>query len=503
MLFAAELAFLPRPGVLEDEALFAAPFLRNNPPLYSWQFGDLRIPVMSMAYLGAVKSWLYWPIFHIWPPGVWSLRLPVCILSLLTLVLFADLVRRVCGPRVAAAAALFLATDAVFVLIDVFDMTVCLLLLGMVAFLYLLHRRSFAAAFFVAGISLWYKANFIFPLAGVALAFAVVYTGALRRWLSVRNVLTAAVAFGIGCAPLIEFNLRHRGATFQAQGDLPSVPPAEKLMMLRRTLDGRAFEHYMVRSAFDEKIPLQGAPLGELVLSWYRHSNFHPGSFLFPAFVLALPALAFLRKSPFLHPLLFSWVAFAGGLGFMFMLRDAGAGPHHTVLLYPAPQFIVAATGAALCDRLGKWRRTAFVALTVLVAGSGVWLLGQYYRAARGNGFSVYWTDAAQNLAQAVDSQTLPVAVLDWGIHNSLQIETQDRIRIDEDVTPREDILYVRHCDGYTIDESRWKRFQELLAAAPFHVMDERAIADREGRPIFCLFRLAGGSAGKQRVLPQ
>jgi hypothetical protein len=491
LLFAFELAFLPRPGIMEDEALFAAPFLRNLPALYSWQIGALHVPVMSMSYLGAFKSWLYWPVFHLWPPGVWSMRLPVCILSLVTLWLFADLVRCVTDSGTATAAALFLATDAMFVLIDVFDMTVCLLLLGMVAFLNLLHRKHFPAAFFVAGISLWYKANFIFPLAGVALGFALIYPGPVRRFLSARNVLLAVIAFGIGAAPLIEFNLRQAGATFRASGELPTVPPAEKLMMLRRTLDGRAFEHYMFRSASAENLPLQGAELGDLVLAWYRSSNFHPGSLLLPALVLALLALPFLGNSPFLRPLLFAWVAFAATFGFMFVLRDAGAGPHHTVLLYPAPHFIVAATGAALCRKLAMaWRAPAFAALAVLVAGSGLWLLGQYYRAARENGFSVFWNDGLPNLAEAVRSEALPVSLLDWGIHNGLQIETRDRIVIDEDIQPRENVLYVGHCDGYIVDESRWKRFQDLSKTAPFRLLWKRVIPDREGQPVFCLFRL-------------
>jgi hypothetical protein len=201
LLFTAELAFLPQPGILEDEALFVAPFLRNNPPLYSWQIGGLPVPVMSMAYLGAIKSWFYYPIFRLWPPGVWSIRLPVCILSLVTLILFADLIHRVSGPRVALAAVLFLATDAVFVLINVFDMTVCLLFLGVVAFLNLLHRNYFASAFFVAGLSLWYKANFIFPMTGAMLAFVLIYPGTVRRFLSARNILLVVIAFGIGSAP--------------------------------------------------------------------------------------------------------------------------------------------------------------------------------------------------------------------------------------------------------------------------------------------------------------
>jgi len=172
----------------------------NAPSLYEWHVGHYRIPVMTMDYIGALKSWLYWPIFRLWSPDVWAIRLPVCLLSVVTLLVFADVVRRAAGNRVALAAAVFLATDAVFVLINVFDMTVCLLLLGAVVFLNLLQRfegsgkRGFlGAAFLVAGLALWYKAVFVFPLVAMLLALALAYPSQVWRSITRRNVAMAAV----------------------------------------------------------------------------------------------------------------------------------------------------------------------------------------------------------------------------------------------------------------------------------------------------------------------
>ena len=489
-LLALELLFLTGPGIQEDEALFVAPFVGNAPALYEWHVGKFHVPVMSMDYIGALKSWLYWPIFRLWTPGVWSMRLPVALLSVVTLLLFADLVRRVAGTRVALAAAVFLATDAVFVLINVFDMTVCLLLLGTVAFLNLLQRRLLGAAFLVAGLALWYKAVFIFPLAGMLLAFAVAYPKEVWRSLTLRNVALAAIAIVVGAAPLIAFNWERRGATVQASGSLPTVPALEKLVMLRHTLDGRAFEHYMFRSTFDEKIPLTGAALGELVVRWYRESHFGPGSVLLPSLMFALLALPFLRGSPLFPALTFSWIAMAAAYGAMFVFRDAGAGPHHTVLLYPGPQFIVAASAAALVERWSSGRSVAFVAFCVVMAASNLWLLSRYQHAARVNGFSVYWSDGVQRLASVVRAQNLPVALLDWGIHNGLQIESHDTVAFTADPAPRENVLYVTHCDGYVIDESRTTQFEAQLAASRLRVTANRVVADKKGHLVYCLFRL-------------
>ncbi len=494
-LLALQVFFLAGPGIEEDEALFVGPFVDRAPALYEWHVGHFRIPVMTMDYIGALKSWIYWPIFRLWAPNVWSMRLPVCLMSVLTLLLFADVVRRVAGSRVALAAAVFLATDAIFVIINVFDMTVCLLLLGTVAFLNLLQRfeasgkrRYLGAAFLVAGLTLWYKAIFIFPLVAMLLALAIAYRATVWRSVTLRNAAVAAISIVLGAAPLIAFNWERRGATVQASGALPTVPAREKLVMLEHTLDGRAFEHYMFRSSFGEKIPLTGAPLGELVIRWYRESHFGPGSALLPALVLALVALPLLRRSVQFPALVFSWVAMGTAYGAMFVFRDAGAGPHHTVLLYPAPHFIVAASAAALAERyLRGW--PAFVLFCIVVTASNAWLLVNYAHAARVNGFSVYWSDGVERLAEILAQQKLPVAVLDWGMHNGVQIDAHDAVAF-ADSAPRENVLYVTHCEGYVIDQPRSAQFQAQLAASALRMTANRVVADKKGHLLYCLFQL-------------
>jgi hypothetical protein len=237
LLFAAllilfELIFLPLPGLEGDEVLFVLPFLKGSTTLYSWHTGSLHIPVMSMDYVGALKSWLYWPVFHFWRPGIWSIRLPVCAVSVLTLLLFADVVRRAAGNIGALLAVSFLATDASFVLTNVFDWgPVALLLCGSVACVNLLQRYAaggglwrVGVAALIAGAAVWHKAIFVFPLAALLAATIVVYFRELRELVSRRTVLVALVCFAAGISPLIAFNLARRGATILAAGYIGSAP---------------------------------------------------------------------------------------------------------------------------------------------------------------------------------------------------------------------------------------------------------------------------------------
>ena len=78
---------------------------------------------MMMSYLGALKAWLYRPIFSLFGIGVWSLREPPLVAGALSVWLFYLLfLRRVAGPRAAALIGCsLLAADSIYLLTVCFD----------------------------------------------------------------------------------------------------------------------------------------------------------------------------------------------------------------------------------------------------------------------------------------------------------------------------------------------------------------------------------------------
>ncbi len=494
-LFAVELLFLPLAGIQADEVLFLTPFLKGVTPLYSWHAGSVRVPVMVMDYIGGLKTWLYWPLLHAWPPDTWSIRLPACLLSIATVIIFGDTVRRVAGVAAALFAVLCLATDAPFVLTNVYDWgPVTLLLLGMVLFLNLLRRFAessgilyLGSAFLLAGVSVWYKAIFLFPFAAVLCALAVVYFKEFRARLSLRNVSGAVICFAAGLSPLIAFNIARPGATVAAANYIGVASVSEKTLMMRRTLDGRALEHYIFRSFPHEKIPIAGAPLPDLIKTWYRESRLGPGSALPVLLLFSLIARPFQKRLDVFRHLLFAWIATVGTFCLMLAFRDAGAGPHHTVLVYPGPQFIVAATLVAIGRQMPKSLRHALAAVGIVLVASNLYLLDRYYAEARQNGFSVYWTDGARELSRVIEAQSLPVAFLDWGIRDVARVETGDKIALAANEEPREGVLYVAHCGGYVIDEGQMDNFERKVVVSGLHRTEVRRVSDPHGEPVFCL----------------
>src|SRR6266581_458207 len=72
---AAGVVFVPLLGIENDESLFGSAIWAPS-PVNSIQVAGHEIPLMLMSYLGALKGWLYVPLFRIWAPGPYSIRIP-------------------------------------------------------------------------------------------------------------------------------------------------------------------------------------------------------------------------------------------------------------------------------------------------------------------------------------------------------------------------------------------------------------------------------------------
>jgi len=68
------LAFIPQAGIQNDEALFASGIYEQSGIAQVVKIGGHRIPFMLINYLGALKSWVYAPIFRFWHPSPASTR---------------------------------------------------------------------------------------------------------------------------------------------------------------------------------------------------------------------------------------------------------------------------------------------------------------------------------------------------------------------------------------------------------------------------------------------
>src|SRR5690242_9906836 len=77
VFFLAGLTLIPLPGIQNDEALFAYAIFPPRAGVYMPHIGSVEAPLMVMSYVGALKSWLYRPIFDVFGTSVWAVRIPM------------------------------------------------------------------------------------------------------------------------------------------------------------------------------------------------------------------------------------------------------------------------------------------------------------------------------------------------------------------------------------------------------------------------------------------
>ncbi len=516
LFFCEGLLFIPYAGLQNDELLFAEALF---PPLASYgiHIGHFEIRTMLMAYVGTLKAWLYTPIFAIFAPSAWSVRLPVLLLGALTVGLFCLLVRRICGVRAALAATALLATDAGFVLTSCWDWGPVVLqhLLLVVGLLLLVefHARPrwlpLAAGFFAFGLAMWDKALFSWSLAGLVVAAAIVLPATVARHFSARNLTIAVTAFLLGAAPLVMFNLTHRFATFRDTASFTTERLSQKVTMLRYSLDGGGLLGYVSR----DDLPLQPTKpanaLEEVSVALSDSLDQPRAGFLLPAFLISFALLPWLWHTPARKPMLFSLVFLAVTWVQMAFTKNAGGGAHHTVLLWPFPHLFI---GAALAQGSLVLRRFATPVLAVLVAAIGlsnIAVLNQNLAQLIERGTTTIWTDAIDPLEQYLRRQPASnLYIMDWGMMNVLRAAGEGKLPLamgsdpvmKDPVSPSDQslalrmladrqALWVGHTEGNEIIPGVSARFATLAQAAGYQKQTVQVISDRHGRPVFEVYR--------------
>jgi 4-amino-4-deoxy-L-arabinose transferase-like glycosyltransferase len=510
-LFAAlGLALIPYAGVEDDEALLTAPLYQPIPREFRIRVFHHNIPLMIMSYIGALKTVLYWPILGLFAPNAFSLRVPMVLVGVLTILIFYRLAASISDARAALLASLLLATDPTFLLTETFDWgPVALEHLLLVTGSLMIVRRRLALGCFFFGLALWNKATFVWAFAGlVAGVVAADWPDVRRALIGRRTAASAACAFLLGALPFIIYNVRHPNATLQSNAHLSLENLKTKFYVLSHTADGSGLLGFIPaeESAGNPKPP--ASRLGRAA-SWMReHFGQHRTS-LFPyAILLALLATPVWWRSPSRRAGLFATVFSVVTFMAMAVTRGAGAAIHHTVLLWPMPQLLVGVAAAALRPR---W---LLPAVGAVLAASNLLVINQYFYQFERYGAYGSFSDALYPLS---DSLSHPVDqtiyVIDWGIFDSLQFLHWGSLDLRVSSEPfmtdtpsdaqRREIgtmladphgLFVTHVRPLEMFQGVDERLETAAGAAGYEPEFIRIINDSNGRPVFesIRFRHAG-----------
>jgi len=509
---------IPYAGFQHDEVLFAQPIFQRGLTFYSYKIGYRLIPMMVNSYLGTLKTWIFWPIFKVWHPSVYSLRVPALLAGAASIVLFWKIMRRAGGERAAIVATVLLATDSMYLLTSVFDWGPVVLqhLLALAAILLAIEYHEtgspklLALSFFLAGLALWDKALFFWVAAGLAVAGAVLYPNEIWRRFSLANASIAIAAFSVGAAPFILYNLHKPNSTLGENATFSTEGIDDKIEVAKRTVNSHALFGYIV---FDDWVQPPRAPrtaLEAASLSLRDSTGVSQKNAMLWAYGLGLLLAPFAWKTRAWRPMLFALVFSVTGWGLMLLTKGAGASVHHVILLWPMPLMFLALAFSEASRRPPA--KVAIPALGLVVgffAAGNVLATNQYLAQFVRNGPTAVWTNAIYPLSSALmQNHYGEVDGIDWDTIEPLRVLERATVPLDsitvEQNHPEQALSKMGRSGivflGHVKEREMFPGVDEHLdAIAASHGLSKRLIQtfpDENGRPIFELFQYGG--AGNQ-----
>jgi len=490
--------------------------------LYTVEVLQHKLPLMLMTYVGTLKSWIYTPIFHVFGTGVMSMRTPVLLAGAASLWLFYLLLRRIAGTAAGLIGCVLLAADSMYLITTCFDwgpvaLQHLLVIGGMLLTLRFYQEdqeAALAGAFLLFGLALWDKALALWMLSGLCLALILTFPRRFFATLSIRRLAIAALAFAIGCLPLLIFNLNNHWDTFRGNFRLDTSGLAGKAKLLAQTADGGGLLGWL--TAPNWQTPRPHDPHGLLQMASAKISAVagQPHrSLLFYLFVLALLISPWAGRTAH-RAIVFCLLAMTIAWLQMALNANTGGSVHHTILLWPLPELIIAVSLAGVANRLGRAGIPAVAAVVAVAVTSGGLVINEYYAEAVRYGGGQAWSDAAFSLSRYLkDVPARYVFTLDWGIMDPLRLLNGGRLplAIGDEQTSKPEIspddraivmrmlrdpenLYVAHTAAFEMFPGSAAKFMKFAGEAGYAPELIATLADTHGRPVYEVYRIKAKS---------
>jgi hypothetical protein len=472
---------------------------------------------MVMSYVGALKAWIYGPLLRNLGVSLYTLRVPMVLAGSFSLWFFFLLLRRVAGNRAALIGCALLAVDALYLLTCTFDWGPValqhLLLIGGVLALVRFFQEGrtgpLAGAAFLFGLAMTDKALALWTLSGLAVGGLVTFPREILRAITVKRVAVALLAFALGALPLIWYNIDSNWGTFRGNFDRNMADLPGKATFLMRTMGSQGLFNWMMFE--DWQTPQPHPPANAVQMAAARISAVagEPRQSLFLyAFGLALMAAPFGGRKN-LRMVLLALIALAVAWIQMAINQNTGGSIHHTILLWPLPQFIVAVSFAAASRRLGRVGIPAVAGISAVVAISSALVLNEYFVKAFRNGGAPFWTDGIYSLSRYLEDQPVSwVIALDWSIADQIRLLHRGRILAgvgtdevskdpmtteDREIVARmlgiRDALYVAHTPQFEIIKGGNEKLTKYAASTGYRRETVAVIPDSYGRNVYEVYR--------------
>ena len=436
------------PGLQYDEALFVNAATDGGFGSDSTSFVQERlfgVPVLLMDYIGALKAWLYIPIFALFGVSKFTIRAPMVLAFVFSVWLCLILVRRYSNFWIASVAALLFVSEPVFSLMARNDWGPVAIagLLRVIAVFGVLKvvesgaTRWFALATGAMCLGVFNKLDFLlFAIPFIISVVVVFWKTWLFCWTTHRRRLIGSLV-----SLMLSYGLAY----------VYMYRPSQSI---NQTANGTFIERF--RSRIDL---IEATFEGRNLTSYMTGSSISSSSRLFVCVLVAVALVclaeirAWLRAEPREHQQIVMAKPSSGlVLAFLILLSigvlptmaltPAVSGPHHVAVMWPMLPLILC---FALANALSHRRRVGLLGVTFLVGvilsiAIAFWTqtmvskqMATVFRNPELR--SAIWSDEPETAAAAlaIDSRNegavVPVIIADWGIGNQVKAFIDKSVR--------------------------------------------------------------------------
>ncbi|MBI2911276.1 MAG: glycosyltransferase family 39 protein [Chloroflexi bacterium] len=452
------------PGLYHDEALDAVPavlLLQGQDDAIERlrgsgiSIGGRYFPLMVMDYVGPLNTYLLVPIFALTGIGAAGIRLLTVVGGAITLILGYGATRALLGPGVAAGAILLAAVHPSFLFWSRQGVFVSSLMSVMsTGSLWLLYRwyarrqpRDLVLGALLLGLGLSAKLLFLWWVLALLAAFAAAEAFRWRRGerrgagaTRGRHLGLACLAFTLGSAPVVLFNLQTLGTVDVVLSNLLTTRYGVSNLDFAGNLRTMAIAFWGI---------LQDGQF------WYLGGGYTNPAYPF-AFLLATGLVAVLAGfAPRLGPrrgavVLLLWLMLAVLIQSSFTVSSLASA--HLYIVYPWPQAILAAAPVLLLQVAGRVTRLLCIG-GALVVGASLWWtdlsnVQRYHEVLGRTGGWATHSDAIYPLVDFLKERQPPgTYAMDWGIAGPLLVLSRGTLQ------PREIFGHTSQPDQRFLDE--------------------------------------------------
>ena len=483
-----------QPGLYYDEMLFVNAAVGGKGDIFM-RYKIHGIPILLMNYIGAIKAWLYYPIFYIFPVNSWSLRFPSIVFGLSGGAMLVVALWRGFGRFAALAGAVMILLDPTLINHSRLDWGPNalmfffrgLVILSLINWIRTLDPKWAWAAVVALGLGIFDKLNFI--------------------WIGCAAFAATAIFYRVTLKAFAKNNPRHARILLLATVTGLGVSIARGVFVAESTHIGWSerisYALHLIRVTL----------CGEGALDFISGNGSQLEQWVWPGYLVAAVVAIWGTRSIFMNNdtrRLFLWATtFLALLAMALIATKTATGPHHASVLSGIWQFVLAAMlGAAWNSQVSYFRviRVFAISACLLVIAGNI-KANTICINAFAKPINVNWDPANFNAALfAKEHPDADYITADWGLGLQIIGATKDHPDI-LDVWPMftnepqtEEVITGIRKDRDTYIYTRPPEFENfkgnranlINALKKFHMSYEvsKTYADWQGRTIIEIIRI-------------